>query len=96
MNFQNNLVKNITVHVIKRISINMIDGNLSFLFHLLCVFILWTRKAEAMMLSVATLTLEKGMASFHAIAELKQTAQPKNVMSQMYMGKEVRQIVKRA
>ena len=36
-----------------------------------------------MPIGIDYMTLGKGMAPFHAIAELKQTVQPKNLLSQM-------------
>ena len=42
------------------------------------------------------MTSWKDLASFHAVAELKQAAQPKNLMPQMQVRKGAHQIVKRA
>ena len=42
------------------------------------------------------MTFGKGMALFHAMAELKHTVQPKNLMSQTKLQKRAHQIVKRA
>ena len=42
------------------------------------------------------MTLGKGIAPFHAVAKLKQKAQPKNLMSQIKIPKEAHQIVKYA
>ena len=38
--------------------------------------------------------LDEGTTPFHAMVELKQTAQPKNLLSQMQTRKESHQIVK--
>ena len=40
------------------------------------------------------MTLEKGLAPFHAVVEM-QTAQPKNLISEIEIQKDAHQIVKR-